>query len=269
MLRGFSAESLARSQDRVGELAAEGSGDRLGEDLFSVVDVLRSQGALRRALTDPSASAQAKTSLVRSVFGGKVGHDAVEVIATAAGGRWSAAGDMVEALQQLGVLAVVISAEQTTGLDNLEDELFRFGRVVAGDPRLRDAISNTQVPTAHRQQLVRSLLEAKASPAATQLAVRAVASRERSYEAALESFQKVAADRQHRMVAVVRTAIELTTAEHDQLVAALHRMYDRDVHVNVIVDPTVLGGIRVELGDEVIDGTVASRLDEARRRLTA
>ncbi len=268
MLRGFSAESLARSQDRVSELAASGGGDRLGEDLFAVADVLRSQGSLRRALTDPSASADAKTSLVQAIFGGKIGDAAVDVLATAAGARWSSARDMVEAVEHLGVLAVVISAEHAAGLDNLEDELFRFGRVVTGDPRLRDAISNTQVPTAHRQQLVRSLLEAKASPAATQLAVRAVASRERSYEAALDGYQKVAADRQHRVVAVVRTAIELTTAEHDQLVAALRRMYDRDVHINVVVDPAVLGGIRVELGDEVIDGTVASRLDEARRRLT-
>lgn len=206
--------------------------------------------------------------MVQAIFGGKIGDAAVDVLATAAGARWSAASDMVDAVEQLGVLAVVISAEQATGLDNLEDELFRFGRVVTGDPRLRDAISNTQVPTPHRQALVRSLLEAKASPAATQLAVRAVASRERSYEAALDGYQKVAADRQHRVVAVVRTAIELTTAEHDQLVAALRRMYDRDVHVNVVVDPAVLGGIRVQLGDEVIDGTLASRLDEARRRLT-
>lgn len=66
----------------------------------------------------------------------------------------------------------------------------------------------------------------------------------------------------------MRTAIDLTDSESDSLAAALGRMYGRDVHLNVVLDPGVLGGIRVELGDDVIDGTVAGRLDDARRRMT-
>lgn len=268
MLRGYSAESLALSEDRVSELAASGDGERLGDELFAVADVLRSQGSLRRALTDPSGSGDAKSSLAGAVFDGKVDDSTIDVLTTTVSARWSTAKDMVNAVEHLGVLALVVAAEGAGGLDDLEDELFRFGRVVAGNPSLRDAITNKQVPVRHRQDLVSALLEKKAGSPTIRLAVQAVASRERSFDAALDSYQLVAAQRQHRIVAVVRTAIDLTKTEHKKLVAALRRLYDRDVHLNVVVDASVLGGIRVELGDEVIDGTVAGRLDEARRRLT-
>lgn len=267
-MRGYSAESLALSMDRVSELSAVDTGETLGEELFAVADVLSTQGSLRRALTDLSASEAAKSSLVRALFGGKVGDSTVDVLATAVSARWSSAADMVDAVEHLGVLAVVIAAERADGLDNLEDELFRFGRVVAGDPRLRDAVTNKQLEVSRRQQLVSSLLEGKASSATTRLAVRAVASRERSFEAAIDSYQQVAAERRNRTIAVVRTAIDLTDSESDSLAMALGRMYGRDIHLNVVLDPSVLGGIRIELGDDVIDGTVAGRLDDARRRMT-
>lgn len=267
-MRGYSAESLALSKDRVSEVAGSGSAETVGEELFAVADVLSNQGSLRRALTDPSASGDAKGSLVRALFGGKVGDSTIDVLVTVVSARWSSAADMVDAVEHLGVLAVVISAERADGLDDLEDDLFRFGRVVAGDPRLRDAITNKQVQASRRRGLVNSLLEGKASAATTRLAVRAVASRERSFEAAIDSYQEVAAERRNRIIAVVRTAIDLTDSESDSLAAALGRMYGRDVHLNVVLDPGVLGGIRVELGDDVIDGTVAGRLDDARRRMT-
>ena len=79
--------------------------------------------------------------------------------------------------------------------------------------------------------------------------------------------QKVIADVQAQAVATVRVARPLPDAEVDRLAAALTAQYGRPVHLNLLVDPSVLGGIRVEIGDDVIDGTVSSRLDDARRRL--
>ena len=76
-----------------------------------------------------------------------------------------------------------------------------------------------------------------------------------------------ASERHGQGVATVRVAHELTEADRDRLAAALQRQYDRPVHLNVLVDPEVLGGIRVEIGDDVIDGTVAARLADARRLL--
>lgn len=269
MLRGYSGVSMARAEDRLGEVASRGNPERLGDELFAVADVLSRHGSLRRALTDPSAKGDAKSALVQGVFGGRVSDETVDVVATAAaGGRWSSSVDFLEALERLGVLAYVISAEGDGGVDDLEDGLFRFGRIVAANPQLRDALTNPQVPVQHRQKLVGRLLQGKASTATIRLAEQGVASRRGSFEGALETYQRIAAARQQRMVAVVRTAVALSEAEEDRLVGALHRIYGRQVHLNVLVEPGLLGGVRIDLGDDIIDGTVLKRLHEARRRMT-
>jgi F-type H+-transporting ATPase subunit delta len=83
----------------------------------------------------------------------------------------------------------------------------------------------------------------------------------------MEEYQKVAAAHRNRLVATVRVARELGEVDQQRLAGVLAGQYGRPVHLNVVVDPEVLGGMRVEIGDDVIDGTVANRLDEARRRL--
>lgn len=267
-MRGISAEGYAESVDRLETVAADGDAGRIGSDLFAVASVLGAEPSLRRALTDPSAASEAKSSLATALLSDKVSAGALDVVATAAGARWSATGDFVDAVEQLGALSLVIDSDKAGQLADLEDELFRFGRVVTGDPALRDAITNKQVPAEHRQELVRSLLDGKASSSAIGLAVQAVASRHRSFETALDAYQKLAAERQRRLVAIVRTAIDLDADQRTRLAAALENMYGSKVHLNVLVEADVLGGIRVELGDDVIDGTVVARLDDARRRMT-
>ncbi|MBA2559767.1 MAG: F0F1 ATP synthase subunit delta [Propionibacteriales bacterium] len=264
----MSADGYADSLARVEEVTAEQDAAVLGDELFAVAGLLGREASLRRAVTDPSATAEAKRQLVRTVFDTKLTDGTIDVVATAAGSRWSSASDFVDTIERLAVMSFVIAAEKNGHLNELEDELFRFGRVVASDPGLRDAITNNAVPAEHRQALVRGLLEGKVSPSTASLAVHMVSSRHRSIEAALDEYQKVAADRQQRVVAVVRSAIELSDDERDRLAAALANQYDRDIQLNLVVDPDVIGGIRVEIGDDVIDGTVAARLDDARRRIT-
>ena len=89
----------------------------------------------------------------------------------------------------------------------------------------------------------------------------------RSVGVALEQYQKVAAAIRNESVARVRVASELTDADRTRLQSALSRQYGRNIHLNVVVEPGLLGGLRVEIGDDVIDGTVDARLDEARRKL--
>ncbi len=266
-MRGISAEGLAAANERLEAVAGAEDAERLGADLFAIFDSLGNQPSLRRALTDPSAAPEAKAGLASDLFSGKVGDPAVDVVKAAASARWSTTSDFVNAIEQLGALAYVIAAEKARKLAALEDDLFRFGRVVGANPSLRDAITNKQVPVAHRRELVQSLLGDKVSTSAAALVVQAVAPRHHSFETALEDFQKIAADRQARAVALVRSAVELTDDERARLAAALGRQYGRDVHLNVVVEPDVLGGIKVEVGDEVIDGTVAGKLDDARRRM--
>jgi F-type H+-transporting ATPase subunit delta len=157
-MRGLSAEGLADATKSVESVSADHDTSVLGSELFAVANLLGSEATLRRAMTDPSTTSKARTELARAVFDGRVSAETVEVLATAAGSRWSSAGDFVDAVEQLAVLSFVIEAEKSDQLGELEDELFRFGRVVLANPRLRDAITNRQVAVEHRQELVTSLL---------------------------------------------------------------------------------------------------------------
>jgi F-type H+-transporting ATPase subunit delta len=267
-MRGASAESLATLTEALGQ-AVDGGADagQLAEDLFGVSALLASEPSLRRVVTDLSVSGEAKSGLVRSILGDKVGSVALDIVAKAASLRWAATRDLGDALEQLGVIALVRGADKAGQADALETQLFGLGRLVTENPDLRDALSDSSRSVADRSALVGGLIGSKVTPATARLAEQAVAGSHRTVSLALEEYQKVAAANRSRLVGTVRVARELSDADRTRLEAALTRQYSRPVHLNVLVDPSVIGGIKVELGDDVIDGTVASRLDDARRRL--
>jgi F-type H+-transporting ATPase subunit delta len=266
-LRGSSAEALQVLGEQV-------DGDRytleefaaLGDDLFRAAALLRSEPSLRRAVTDVSTPAEAKAALVHGLLDGKLGAPAVDLLAQAVGMRWVAARDLADAVEHLGVVAVVRSAGRREST-RLSDELFVVGQVVEEDADLRSALSDPVRSVEDKRTLLRRLLEGRALPATVTLVEQSLDGSHRSFHAAITEYQKVAAATQGEGVALVRVARELTEAERTRLEQALSTQYARPVHLNIEVDPALLGGMRVEIGDDVIDGTVVSRLDDARRRL--
>jgi F-type H+-transporting ATPase subunit delta len=132
---------------------------------------------------------------------------------------------------------------------------------------LRSALSDPARSVDDKAGLVDSLLEDKALPATVTLAKQSLAGTYHTVTNALAAYREVAAQTQGEVVATVRVARPLRGADQDRLAETLGAQYHTTVHLNVVVDPDVLGGVRVEIGDEVIDGTIASRLDDARRRL--
>ncbi len=267
-MRGASADSLAVLTEQLGT-ATEGGADasRIGDDLFGVSEVLRREPSLRRVATDVSVRPEAKSELMRGIFHEKLDAASLDLVATAVGRRWAATRDLGDALEHLGVVAVVRSAEGAGQADALEDELFGFERLVVDNPELRDALSDPARSVEDKRGLLASLLEGKATPATLKLAEQSVTGTHRTVQVALESYQKVAAAHRNRLVAEVRVARELPESDEQRLAGTLARQYGRPVHLNVVIDPDVIGGVRVEIGDDVIDGTVVSRLDDARRRL--
>jgi len=267
-MHGSSADSLARLTDQV-LAAVDGGADgaELGSGLFAAATVLLDQPSLRRALTDPSAEAAARSSLAESVFGKHLSDAAGAVVAASAGHRWAASGDLATALEQLGVVAVVKAADRDGAGDLVEAELFGFGRTVVENPDLRSALSDPARSVDDKRGLVRSLLEGKAHAGTVQLVEQAVGGTHLTLTNAIDTYVDLAAHTRNRLVALVRVAQPLDADEEKRLAAALSAQYDRTVHLNTVVDPSVLGGIHVSVGDEVIDGTVSSRLDDASRRL--
>jgi F-type H+-transporting ATPase subunit delta len=270
-VRGASRVSLAEARQRLSEAVTSAAEARtLGDELFAILELLDDQPGLRRALTDTSRPAEARSRLARGLLGGKVSDATLDLFASMCAAHWSTPGDLATAVEQLAVLAISAAAERGRHLDDLEDQLFRFGRVVAGAPDLRSALSNPEVPARYKRQLLGTLLEGKVTPDTLRLVDQAAShSRGRSLDASLAEYARLAAQWRQRLIAVVRAARELTPRQRERLVSALETAYGHEIHLDVIVDPDVLGGMSVQIGDELIDGSVASRLAALRRRLAA
>jgi F-type H+-transporting ATPase subunit delta len=263
-------QSNAAARERLEALTDSTSVDlaALGADLLAVTGVLDRSVSLRRTLTDPAASGQRKADLVGALFGGKIGAEALDLVAGMVRSRWAVSRDLVDGIEVLAAYAEIIGADKAGALDEVEDELFRFGRVVASSTELRSALTDGAATETAKGELVKRLLDGKAKPQTVRLVAALVTQpRGRSLEGGLEEYSRLAAGRRERVVALVTTAVPLSDAQKERLGASLARLVGRQVHLNVDVDPAVLGGVRVEIGDEIIEGTIANRLDGARQGL--
>ncbi len=265
---GSSAVSLDRLTGELGEAIDGGAdGAAAGGSLFEACHLLEEQAPLRRALTDPTRPPEGKAKLARDVFGPHLDAAATDVLATAASLRWAGSRDLLDALEQLGVVAVVKGADRDGEGERLENELFTVGRAVADSEELRTALFDPGRSAADKQALVRILLEDKALPGTVRLVQESLTDRHSRVRRALRDFARIAADTRNRTVAFVKVASPLGDGERTRLADALTRQYGRAVHLNVEVDPAVVGGVSIEVGDDIIDGTIAGRLDDAHRRL--
>jgi F-type H+-transporting ATPase subunit delta len=252
-----------------GGTPAAGRAETLGDDLFSVLHLLDREHGLRRALADPSRPADEKGAIAVALLHGKVSEPAEELVAATVRAHWASSADMTDALEQIAVEAFAIAAEDRGQLDDLEDELFRFNRVVATQPELRAALTEPVLPDERKRDLLDALLGGKVTPVTLRLVTEmSLHPRGRSLVTSLDTCTRIAADRRRRLIAVVRTATEPTAQQRQRLAQALAAIYGHEVYVNVVIDPTVVGGMTIQVGDELIDGSVATRLGSLRRKLT-
>lgn len=250
-------------------LAGDPAWDVLAEELFAVTGVVDGSASLRRALADPSREGADKQALVRSLFGGKTGETTTGLVAEVVAQRWAAERDLGDTLESLAVQSLLALAERERRIDRVEDELFRFERIVAGDPGLRDTLSSRNTDASGKAALVHGLLEGKAASETVRLAEQAVrAPRGRRLDRVMEEYLALASRRRDELTARVTVAAPLSEQQYTRLGSALEAHYGKPVTLQVVQDPAVMGGIRIQVGDEVVDGTVLRRLDEARRHVT-
>jgi len=240
-------------------------GDNFGADMFAVVDALDGSATLRRAVTDPGTPEGARRALVHGLLDGKVDKAVVDLVAESATLRWAGGRTFAAALERQAVRAQLIVADRRGELDDTEDQLFRFARLVDSNPELRNLLADRAIELHKRQELLEGLLRGRANDATIILARRAVAARERTFGHTIEGYVTLAAAQKNRALATVRVAKPLSSDQRNRLRAALSKQIGRDVAIQELVDPDILGGMRVEIGDEVFEGTVADRLEAARR----
>jgi F-type H+-transporting ATPase subunit delta len=270
-MQATSRESLASAVERLDEVVAGAAADQLrqlGDELFAVVGVLARERVLRRHLTDPGVPPEAREQLVRNLFGGKVGDAAVTALAGLARARWSTSSDLLEAAETLARRVVFLRAERDGVLEDVEDELFRFSRILSAQSRLAELLTDPTAPVDRRVELLDSLIAAKVAPVTRQLLEQTVREpRARSLDMVVAKLAELAAAMRSRSVALVVAAAPLTDEQERRLAQTLSTIFGRAVSVQVELDPELLGGLVIRVGDEVIDGSVAARLAKARQQL--
>jgi F-type H+-transporting ATPase subunit delta len=273
-MQGPSREAYKAVAARVDEAlsdAGDGAAERatsIGAALFNVAGLLWAEPAIRRALIDPGRSPDDRAALVNRLVGDRIEPAAADLVAAAVRERWDRPRDLISAIDEFGIVAHLAAAEANGRLDSVEDELFRFGQVLHANPDLRAALLDLAAPEPARRDLVRRLLVDQASPETVSLLEHAVLTcRDRRLEPAVNRIIELAAERRQRRVAVVRVASALSPEHRDRLENALAAQAGGPVRLNVVVDPDLVGGVKVEIDDEVVDGTLQSRIAELERLL--
>jgi ATP synthase F0 subunit b/ATP synthase F1 delta subunit len=269
-LRSTSRASLATVVSRFDELTGDLDADALSTvatDLASVAKLLQTEPVLNKHLADPTDDPEPRVNLAEALLNGKVSDTALEIVKTAVAQRWSNESDLGLAVQHAARVALLVRAERNDETGEVEDQLFRFSRVLDSQSRLSALLSDYTTPADGRVALLDKVLEG-ASDTTKALVGQAVEllHGERADETVRE-LAELAVARRGEVVARATAAAALSDAQRGRLGELLSRIYGRPVSVQLDIDPAILGGLRIAVGDEVIDGSLSSRLANAETRL--
>lgn len=238
-----------------------GQQPELGNELLQVSAKLEGSPALVEALTDPAVDAASKRALVSKVFA-QAGQRTHSVLAAAAAERWSNDAEFVAGVEELGVRA---AASAETGL---ADELLSIEKVISGNHELELTIGSKLGSAERKVQLVKSLFAGKVSGTALEIVSHVVAvPRGRRVARVLQDFAKIIADQGGAELATVTVAAPLDATQLERLERLLTAQVGRAVKLTAVIDPSLVGGVRIQIGDNVIDGSVKARLDDLRLQL--
>lgn len=278
-MAGVSSESLTTALGQL-EASLPTASLSLAQELFSILAVLDSSAGLRRSLTDPSRTGAEKSALVAALVKGKVSADAAAIVGRLAAARWSDARDLGDALETLAATVVIAVAENrsasvssgnsVSGLDalaSLENELFAFTQAVDSSHEVQRALVEPQAGESAKAELAFRLVPEASEESKVLIRQAVVNPRGLKTVKLIERFANLAAARQQRWIAEVTVSRPLDAAQLERLQRGLNSLYGRELNVNVCVDRAIIGGVRVRVGDEVVDASVLARLGELRRQL--
>ena len=272
-LRSASRESLGALVTKFDEVTADLGPRQLttvADDLASVSKLLARESILARHLADPADDPAPKVGLLETLLEGKVGDTSLEVLKAAVSGRWSSDENLIDAVEHVARLSLLVRAEREDIAGDVEEQLFRFSRILDAQPRLVTLLSDYTAPAEGRVKLVRDVLGSGSgvNAATVQLLSQTVdlLRGERADEAVLD-LAELAVARRGEVVAHVSAAADLSDAQRTRLTEVLTRIYGHPVSVQLHINRELLGGLNIAVGDEVIDGTLSSKLAAAETKL--
>ena len=272
-LRSASRDAQNAVVQKFEALAGSLSGQELSSlavDLTAVDKLLDHEPILARHLAEATGEAAAKKQMLQRLLAGKVGPTAIELLDTAVSVRWSRTSDFVDTIEHVARLSLLARADREGQAEEVAEQLFRFDRVLEAQPQLTTLLSDYAEPADDRKVLLRNVLDRASGTnqtAAALLAQTVELLRGQRVDDAVEELAELAVSRRGELVAQVSSATELSDHQRSRLTQILTRIYHHPVSVQVDVDPALLGGLSVAVGDEVIDGTLSSRLVAAETKL--
>jgi len=268
--REAQAAVVARFEAVSGSMSA-GDFGTLSDELVAVGSLLLREPALARHLAEANGEFEAKRQLVARVLGGRVGSTTVDLIDTAVSVRWSKTADLISALEQVSRLSLLAKAKREGQADEVAEELFRFGRIIDTQPQLTALLSDYGKPASDRVSLLRNVVDRSSSrlnPTTVALLSHTVELlRGERADEAVQDLAELAVSSRGEIVAQVSAAAQLSDGQRRRLTEILSRIYHTPVSLQLIVNPELLGGLAVAVGDEVIDGTLSSKLAAAATKL--
>ncbi|OBB94891.1 F0F1 ATP synthase subunit B/delta [Mycobacterium sp. 852002-30065_SCH5024008] len=273
-MRSASRQAVVSLVERFGDIAKDLDNKALSTvsgELVSVAEMLDREIVVTRYLTVPAEDATPRVRLIERLVSGKVSDATLDVLRLAVSERWSANSDLIDAIEHISRQALLEVAEREDKVDDVEDQLFRFSRILDAQPRLAILLGDYGVPVEGRVGLLRNVLDSasgRVNPIVVSLLTHTVQLlRGRSAEEAVQFLAQVAVARRGEIVAQVSAAAEPSDAQRSRLTDVLGRIYGHRVTVQLEIDAELLGGLLISVADEVIDGTLASRLAAAKAQL--
>jgi len=258
-----SATSQARAGIDEALRAQPQAGLEDARELFQASRAIERSAQVRSALADPVSTPDARAALAERVLG-QLGATAVSIVAHLARQRWSEPDDILAAIDAAGIRVAVQAAGET----DVAGEIASFQRIVASDAELELALGGLRGTADDKARLVERLLAGRSSATTAVILDHLVrAPRGRRIGQLLRGAADEVAAAAGRSLATVTTAREIPAAQLDRLRSGLERQYGRTLQLQQIVDPEVLGGLRVSIGDDIIDGTVRSKFTDLRLKL--
>ena len=235
------------------------------EQLFAAGRVLAESSQLRSTLADPAINSASKEGLIGKVFGTKLGKGASTLLLSVVSSDWSSQDDLLTGIEDLALRVTAISAPAALSIDS---ELFAFSRVVASDNELELALGTKLGNPSAKSGLIAALLGGKASEQ-TIVIVSALVQQPlgRRIGALLAHAASVVADQSGQAIATVTSATPIAPSQLTSLTKSLTKLYGRELRLNLVIDPSIIGGLRVQVGDDVIDGSISSRINDVRLQL--
>lgn len=269
-MRQTSEKATERALDRWEALLTErGSGEiEFAEEILSVGEILRSSPSLNTSLLDPSRDDDARAGLIRSVLAGRVSPEVGELVEGLVRDRWSQDGDLATAIERIAAETYLIGASREGMLGETEEQLFDILRTLRKERDLRLMLNDDMVDISARRDLATNVFSS-ANIYSQQIVAHAVTrTTHHSMTSTLRRYIDRAANRSEMVVAAVVSVIPLTIEQQNRLQSILARKYGRNVQVHVAIDPAIVGGLRITIGNDVIDGTLAKRIHDVRETIT-